>query len=47
MIQHKGGYFATLQESPLGSQLSLNSLPRIENVVDWDVVRLKYKKEFG
>ena len=33
--------------SPLGSQLSFNNVPRIDTVVDWDVVRRKYRGLVG
>lgn len=33
--------------SPLGSQLSFSNAVRIDNVVDWDVVRRKYKDLYG
>lgn len=36
-----------LQQNPFGSQLSLRDAPKIENIVDWDVVRKKYKIRFG
>ncbi|KAL7305388.1 hypothetical protein TKK_0002131 [Trichogramma kaykai] len=36
-----------LQPSPLGSQLSFRNMPTINNVVDWDVVRRKYRARFG
>ncbi|XP_076629281.1 short transient receptor potential channel 6 [Colletes latitarsis] len=39
--------FPLLQPSPLGSQLSLKSSMRIENVVDWDLVKRKYRVRFG
>lgn len=32
--------------SPLGSQLSFSNSLRIDNVVDWDVVRRKYRELF-
>ncbi|KAK0073206.1 hypothetical protein PV326_013656, partial [Microctonus aethiopoides] len=33
--------------SPLGSQLSFSNALRIDNVVDWDSVRRKYRELFG
>lgn len=33
--------------SPLGSQLSFNNVSRIDTVVDWDIVRKKYRKLVG
>lgn len=33
--------------SPLGSQLSFSNAPRIDNVVDWEVVRRKYRGLVG
>ncbi|XP_011695990.1 PREDICTED: LOW QUALITY PROTEIN: serine/threonine-protein phosphatase 6 regulatory ankyrin repeat subunit C-like [Wasmannia auropunctata] len=33
--------------SPLGSQLSFHNAVRIENVVDWDVIRRKYRHLYG
>ncbi|XP_043251456.1 transient-receptor-potential-like protein, partial [Colletes gigas] len=39
--------FPLLQPSPLGSQLSLKSSMRIENVVDWGLVKRKYRVRFG
>ncbi|XP_058801411.1 uncharacterized protein LOC131670076 [Phymastichus coffea] len=36
-----------LQPSPLGSQLSFRNAPMINNVVDWDIVRRKYRSRFG
>ncbi|KMQ96424.1 short transient receptor potential channel [Lasius niger] len=33
--------------SPLGSQLSFGNTARIDNVVDWDVVRRKYRDLYG
>ncbi|CAD1480261.1 unnamed protein product, partial [Heterotrigona itama] len=39
--------FPLLRSSPLESQLSLKDSIRIENVVDWDFVRRKYRVRFG
>ncbi|KAJ8668972.1 hypothetical protein QAD02_000231 [Eretmocerus hayati] len=36
-----------LQPSPMGSQLSFRTAPSINNVVDWDIARRKYKIRFG
>lgn len=33
--------------SPLGSQLSFSNAVKIDNVVDWDVVRRKYRDLYG
>ncbi|XP_011693090.1 PREDICTED: short transient receptor potential channel 2-like [Wasmannia auropunctata] len=38
--------FSLLQSSPTISQTSLN-IPKIQNVVDWDAVRRKYRMRFG
>ncbi|XP_011707020.1 PREDICTED: transient receptor potential-gamma protein-like [Wasmannia auropunctata] len=35
------------QSNPLESQLSFQNVVKIENVVDWDVVRRKYKHPYG
>ncbi|KAF3424392.1 hypothetical protein E2986_05241 [Frieseomelitta varia] len=45
--QHDVINFPLLQSSPLESQLSLKYSIRIENVVDWDFVRRKYRVRFG
>lgn len=39
--------FSLLQSSPADSQWSLSNIPRIQNVVDWDTVRRKYRVRFG
>ncbi|XP_067208989.1 short transient receptor potential channel 6-like [Linepithema humile] len=39
--------FSLLQSSPANSQSSLNNILRINNVVDWDIVRRKYRVRFG
>ncbi|KAK9309574.1 hypothetical protein QLX08_000812 [Tetragonisca angustula] len=44
--QHDVINFPLLQSSPLESQLSLK-YSRIENVVNWDFVRRKYRVRFG
>jgi hypothetical protein len=36
-----------LQPSPFGSQLSFRNAPNISSVVDWDIVRRKYRIRFG
>ncbi|XP_012270501.1 transient-receptor-potential-like protein [Orussus abietinus] len=33
--------------SPVGSQRSIAAIPRIETVVDWEIVRKKYRMRFG
>lgn len=33
--------------SPLGSQLAFRNVAKIDNVVDWEVVRRKYRDLFG
>lgn len=33
--------------SPLGSQLSFSNAVKIDNVVDWEVVRRKYRDLYG
>ncbi|XP_029680923.1 transient-receptor-potential-like protein [Formica exsecta] len=38
--------FSLLQSSPANSQSSLSNIPRIDNVVDWDTVRRKYRMQF-
>ncbi|XP_017756122.1 PREDICTED: short transient receptor potential channel 3-like [Eufriesea mexicana] len=40
-------HFPLLRSSPMGSQLSLKDSIRIENVVEWDLVRRKYRVRFG
>ncbi|XP_053979050.1 transient receptor potential cation channel subfamily M member 2-like [Hylaeus anthracinus] len=40
-------HFPLLRTSPLESQLSLKDSTRIENIVDWDIVRRKYRVRFG
>lgn len=39
--------FSLLQSSSATSQTSLNNIPKIQNVVDWDIVRKKYRMRFG
>lgn len=47
-ISHKDSVaVSVLHLSPLGSQLSFSNVMRIDNVVDWDVVRKKYRALFG
>lgn len=36
-----------LQRARWGSQISLRDAPRIENIVEWDLVRRKYRTRFG
>lgn len=43
----EGINFSLLQSSPTVSQTSLNNIPKIQNVVDWDIVRKKYRMRFG
>ncbi|XP_066600681.1 short transient receptor potential channel 5-like [Prorops nasuta] len=38
---------SVLRLSPLGSQLSFRNAVRIDNVVDWDAVRKKYRDLYG
>jgi len=39
--------FSLLQSSSTTSQASLNNIPKIQNIVDWDIVRRKYRMRFG
>lgn len=39
--------FSLLHTSPTESQWSLSNIPRICNVVDWDIIRRKYRSRFG
>lgn len=39
--------FSLLQSSPANSQTSISNIPRIYNVVDWDVIRRKYRMQYG
>nr|XP_031845603.1 short transient receptor potential channel 6-like [Nomia melanderi] len=39
--------FPLLRPTPLESQLSLKDSSRIENIVEWDLVRRKYRARFG
>jgi len=39
--------FSLLQSSSTTSQTSLNNIPKIQNIVDWDIVRRKYRMRFG
>lgn len=38
--------FALLQSSPANSENSLSNISRIDNVVDWDTIRRKYRMQF-
>ncbi|XP_025268955.1 transient receptor potential-gamma protein-like [Camponotus floridanus] len=38
--------FSLLQLSPANSQSSLSNISRIDNVVDWDTIRRKYRMQF-
>lgn len=47
-VMHKDSVaLSVVHLSPLGSQLSFNNVTRIDNVVDWDVVRRKYRDLYG
>jgi len=47
-IGHKDSVnLSVVHLSPLGSQLSFSNAVRIDNVVDWDVVRRKYRDLYG
>jgi len=39
--------FSLLQSNSITSQTSLNNIPKIQNIVDWDIVRRKYRMRFG
>ncbi|XP_018055435.1 PREDICTED: transient-receptor-potential-like protein, partial [Atta colombica] len=39
--------FSLLQSNSTTSQTSLNNIPKIQNIVDWDIVRRKYRMRFG
>lgn len=43
----EGINFSLLQPSPTTSQTSLNNIPKIQNVVDWDIIRRRYRMRFG
>lgn len=45
--QHDTINFELLRSSPLESQLSLKDSIRIENIVEWNLVRRKYRLRFG
>lgn len=47
-IAHKDSVALSVSHlSPLGSQLSFRNTVRIDNVVDWEVVRRKYRDLYG
>ena len=47
-VAHKDSVtLSVMHLSPLGSQLSFGNAQRIESVVDWDVVRRKYRELHG
>ncbi|XP_032689454.1 serine/threonine-protein phosphatase 6 regulatory ankyrin repeat subunit A isoform X4 [Odontomachus brunneus] len=47
-IAHKDSVaLSVVHLSPLGSQLSFNNIVKIDNVVDWEVVRRKYRDLYG
>ena len=47
-VAHKDSVtLSVLHLSPLGSQLSFGNATRIESIVDWDVVRRKYRDLHG
>lgn len=47
-IGHKGSVALSVTHlSPLGSQLSFGNTVKIDNVVDWEVVRRKYRDLYG
>ncbi|KAI4500539.1 hypothetical protein M0802_004501 [Mischocyttarus mexicanus] len=47
-VMHKDSVaLSVVHLSPLGSQLSFNNAIRIDNVVDWDIVRRKYRDLYG
>lgn len=39
--------FSLLRSSTTISQTSLNDIPKIQNIVDWDIIRRKYRMRFG
>ncbi|XP_011879051.1 PREDICTED: short transient receptor potential channel 7-like [Vollenhovia emeryi] len=41
------GNLSVVHLSPLGSQLSFGNVVKIDNVVDWEVVRRKYRDLYG
>lgn len=47
-LSHKDSMtLSVMHLSPLGSQLSFSNTTRIETVVDWDMVRRKYRELHG
>ncbi|XP_028981975.1 short transient receptor potential channel 3-like [Diachasma alloeum] len=44
---HKSTVGFSRLQSPVGSQLSFKHMPSIDSVVDWDLVRKKYRMRFG
>ncbi|XP_017755980.1 PREDICTED: uncharacterized protein LOC108547816 [Eufriesea mexicana] len=47
-VAHKDSVaLSVVHLSPLGSQLSFNNAVRIDNVVDWEAVRRKYRDLYG
>lgn len=47
-VAHKDSVaLSVVHLSPLGSQLSFSNTAKIDNVVDWEVVRRKYKDLYG
>ncbi|XP_076174449.1 short transient receptor potential channel 6 [Ptiloglossa arizonensis] len=45
--QRDASNFPLLRPNPLESQLSLKGSMKIENIVDWNIVRRKYRVRFG
>lgn len=47
-VAHKDSVaLSVVHLSPLGSQLSFSNVVRIDNVVDWEAVRRKYRDLYG
>lgn len=47
-VAHKDSVaLSVVHLSPLGSQLSFSNAVRIDNVVDWEAVRRKYRDLYG
>lgn len=47
-VGHKDSFaLSVVHLSPLGSQLSFRNVAKIDNVVDWEVVRNKYRDLYG
>lgn len=47
-VGHKDGVnLSVVHLSPLGSQLSFRNTVKIDNIVDWEVVRRKYRDLYG